>query len=119
MILLVEEVGKSYKREPQGEGESPSSCILPVFYEHLLCASSTSPVSHLAFPHQPGSFWVCFHKTPSPLPHRLGLGHLQGLSRGSAYSAMTGCCSHLSSGQGGLGMSAMCHLVLDLLAALN
>lgn len=37
VVLLVEEVGESCRREPQGEGESPS-CILPVFSEHLLCA---------------------------------------------------------------------------------
>lgn len=29
--LLVEEVGESYRRESQGEGESPS-CSLPAFF---------------------------------------------------------------------------------------
>lgn len=45
-VVLVKDVGESYRREPQGEGES-LSCILPVFIEHQLCASLTSPVSIL------------------------------------------------------------------------
>lgn len=38
--------GESYRRHLQRQGEGPS-CMLPVFIEHLLCASPISPVSIL------------------------------------------------------------------------
>lgn len=53
-----------------------------IFIEHLLCASSPSPVSILGFLHAAWKVWVCFHKTSSPLHHRLGLGHLLDLNGG-------------------------------------
>lgn len=62
VVLLVEEVGELYRRESQGEGESPS-CILLVFIEHLPRASpqSLSWVPHAAWE----GFWVCFRKISS------------------------------------------------------
>lgn len=66
--------------ESQGEGESPS-CILPAFFEHLLCASPHS--LSRALPHAAWEgFWVCFHEMSSPVPCRAGPGHLQGLMAG-------------------------------------
>lgn len=116
VVLLVEEVGESYRRESQGEGESPS-CILPAFFEHLLCASPQS--LSWALPHAAWEgFWVCFYKMCSPVHRRAGPGHLRGLMGGSASSATAGGCSQLASGQGGLGVSVTCHLVLGLQAPL-
>lgn len=76
VVLLVEEVGKACRREPQGEGDSPS-CILPVFIEHLLCASPQSLFWVLPEGALGEEAWICFHKS-SLLHCRLSPGYLRG-----------------------------------------